>query len=276
VSPTIKDVDSLQNAAVKHARALERDRALRVSQRTYLAWGVHLAEEALEARAPLRQAFLGPALAESSGESGLGRRLSDAGVPTVRVTTRVLESIIEGSGDQGILLLAEMPRTDVRSVLSTTIPLVLAAHGVQDPGNLGSILRSARALGAGGLVALEGSADPFGSRAVRAAMGTQFTLPVASGTTGDFLREARAAGRQIVAADPAAADTPVMVDLARPTAILVGSEGAGLPREVLAAADRRVRIPMSPGVSSLNVHAAAAALLYEAARQRDFCYPPPR
>lgn len=272
----IKAVDSLQNAAVKHARALERDRSLRTSLRTYLAWGVHLAEEALEARAPLRQAFLGPALAESSGASDLARRLSAAGVPVVRVSTRVLESIIEGSGDQGVLLLAELPRTEVRSVVSSMCPLVLATHGVQDPGNLGSILRSARALGAGGLVALEGSADPFGSRAVRAAMGTQFTLPIVTGTTVDFLREARAAGRQIVAADPAATDTPIAVDLVRPTAILVGSEGAGLPRDVLDAADRRVRIPMAPGVSSLNVHAAAAALLYEAARQRGFSYPPPR
>ncbi|HEV8702891.1 MAG TPA: RNA methyltransferase [Candidatus Polarisedimenticolia bacterium] len=276
MSPTIKVIDSPQNALVKHARALERDRALRTSARTYLAWGVHLAEEALLARAPLRQAFLGPGLEDSTRDSGLARRLIQSGVPIVRVTARVLESIIEGSADQGVLLLAELPRTDVKSVLSSVPPLVLAAHGVQDPGNLGSILRSARALGAGGLIALEGSADPFGSRAVRAAMGTQFTLPAVSCTTTECLREARAAGRHLVAADPGATEPPIGVDLVRPTVLLVGNEGAGLPREVLDAADRRVRIPMAPGVSSLNVHAAAVALLYEAARQRGFTYPPSR
>ena len=272
MSPATKAVDSLQNPEVKHARALERDRALRVSRRTYLAWGIHPAQEALAARASLRRVFLGPALAESREGADLERRLSASGVPIVRATRRVLESIIEGSGDQGVLLLVELPRTELKSVLSSTCPLVLAAHGVQDPGNLGSILRSARALGAGGLVALEGCADPFGSRAVRAAMGTQFTLQVLSCTTGDFLRGVRASGRQIVAADPAARDTPMAVDLARPTTILVGSEGAGLPHDLLEAADRRVRIPMAPGVSSLNVHAAAAALLYEAARQRGFSF----
>lgn len=274
MSPPIKAVDSLQNPAVKLARALERDRALRTTRRTYLAWGIHPAQEALAARAPLRQAFLGPALSESKEGSDLERRLCASGISIVRATTRVLESIIEGSGDQGVLLLAELPGTDLRSVLSSTRPLVLAAHGVQDPGNVGSILRSARALGAGGLVALEGCADPFGSRAVRAAMGTQFTLPALSCTTGEFLAGAGTAGRQVVAADPAAHDTPTDVDLARPTALLVGSEGAGLPKDLLAAADLRVRIPMAPGVESLNVHAAAAALLYEAARQRGFSFSP--
>jgi TrmH family RNA methyltransferase len=274
VSPTIKAVDSTQNALVKHARALERDRALRTSARTYLAWGIHLAEEALRARAPLRQAFLGPAIEKSDRESGLSRRLIASGVPIVRVTDRVLESIIQGSADQGVLLLAELPRTEAKSVLASTSPLVLAAHGVQDTGNLGSILRSARAMGAGGLIALEGSADPFGSRAVRAAMGTQFTLPAVSCTTADCLREAKAAGRRLVAADPGGTETPIDVDLARPILLLVGNEGAGLPRDILDAADRRVRIPMAPGVSSLNVHAAAAVLLYEAARQRGFSYPP--
>ena len=272
MSPPIKAVDSLQNPAVKLARALERDRALRTGRRTYLAWGIHPAQEALAVRAPLRQAFLGPALAESREGADLERRLSASGVPIVRATTRVLESIIEGSGDQGVLLLAELPVADLRSVLSSTRPVVLAAHGVQDPGNLGSILRSARALGAGGLVALEGCADPFGSRAVRAAMGTQFTLPALSCTTGELLAGARTAGRQVVAADPAARDTPTAVDLARPTVLLVGSEGAGLPRDLLETADLRVRIPMAPGVESLNVHAAATALLYEAARQRGFSF----
>jgi len=274
MSPPIKAVDSLQNPAVKLARALERDRALRTMRRTYLAWGIHPAQEALAARAPLRQAFLGPALAESTEGSDLDQRLCASGVPIVRATTRVLESIIEGSGDQGVLLLAELPGTDLKSVLSSTRPIVLAAHGVQDPGNVGSILRSARALGAGGLVALEGCADPFGSRAVRAAMGTQFTLPALTCTSGEFLAGVRTAGRQVVAAVPAARDTPTDVDLARPTVLLVGSEGSGLPRDLLEAADLRVRIPMAPGVESLNVHAAAAALLYEAARQRGFSFSP--
>jgi TrmH family RNA methyltransferase len=143
---------------------------------------------------------------------------------------------------------------------------------LQDPGNLGSILRTALALGASGLIALPGCADPFGSRAVRAAMGAQFVLPVAAAEVGAFLALARAARLQLVAADPDAADPPPRIDLARPTVLLLGSEGGGLPVELLDAAQRRVRIPMARGVESLNVHAAASALLYEAARQRAFRY----
>jgi len=105
-------------------------------------------------------------------------------------------------------------------------------------------------------------------------MGTQFTLPALTCTSGEFLAGVRTAGRQVVAAVPAARDTPTDVDLARPTVLLVGSEGSGLPRDLLEAADLRVRIPMAPGVESLNVHAAAAALLYEAARQRGFSFSP--
>ena len=272
MTATVRVVASPQNAAVKRARALERDRPLRERERTYLAWGVHLALEALACRAPLRQAFVGPRLAEARAGADLLRRLHAAGVPVVPVTTRVLDSIIEGCGDQGILLLAVRPQSDLAAILGFPSSLVLAAYGVQDPGNLGSILRSARALGADGLVALEGSADPFGSRAVRAAMGTQFTLPAASATTTAFLREAEAARLQLVAADPAGDETPTGIDLARPTVLLLGNEGAGLSQEILHAAHRRVRIPMAPGVSSLNVHAAAAALLYETARQRGFTF----
>ena len=272
VTPAARVVDSPRNAGVKRARALERDRALREREGTYLAWGVHLAQEALLCRAPVRQAFVGPRLAESRSGAGLVRRLLAAGVPVVQATTRVLDSIIEGCGDQGILLLAVRPQADLAAILASPSSLVLATHGVQDPGNLGSIIRSARALGAGGLIALEGSADPFGSRAVRAAMGAQFTLPAASVTTAVFLRMAGAAPLQLVAADPEGPLTPTGVDLARPTVLLLGNEGAGLPEELLRAAHRRVRIPMAPGVSSLNVHAAAAALLYETARQRGFSF----
>jgi TrmH family RNA methyltransferase len=265
-----RTVDSAQNTAVKRARALERDRALRERERVYVAWGLHLAQEALRTRAPLRQAFIGPRLQESREGRDLQRGLGVAGVPTLMTTTRILDTIADGSGDQGVLLICARPEHPPSRLLRSQVSLTLAAHGVQDPGNLGSILRSAMALGASGLVVLPGCADPFGSRAVRAAMGTQFALPVAAADIGEFLELARDARLQIVAADPYGADAPNEADLTIPTVLLVGSEGRGLPEELLDAARRRVRIPMAHGVESLNVHAAAVALLYEAARQRGF------
>ena len=270
----VRTIDSPHNAAVKRARALERDGALRRREGVYVAWGLHLAHEALRAKAPLRQAFVGSHLDDTREGRDLLRGLSEARVPTVRTTRRILEAIVEGSGDQGVLLLCARPDHSPFRVLRGPASLVLAAHGVQDPGNLGSILRSARALGASGLITLPGCADPFGSRAVRAAMGAQFTLPVAGAASDGFLGQARDARLQLVAADLEGAMAPTQVDLTLPTVLLLGSEGGGLPGGLLDAAQRRVRIPMAGGVESLNVHAAAVALLYEAARQRGFRYRP--
>ena len=265
-------VDSPQNTAVKKARALERDRSLREREAVYIAWGLHLAQEALRSRAPLRQAFVGPHLQESREGRDVLRGLSGAGVPVLRATTHILETIVEGSGDQGILLLCARPEHPPSRLLHSPVSLVLALQGVQDPGNLGSILRSAGALGASGVITLPGCADPFGSRAVRAAMGAQFVLPIAAAAIGEFLALARAARLQLVAADPDGAEAAHHADLTLPTILLLGSEGAGLPAELLDAAQRRVRIPITRGVESMNVHAAAVALLYEAARQRGFRY----
>ncbi len=278
MSPVGKDdhkvVVSPQNASVRRARALERDRALRERTKTYVAWGRHIALEALASRAPIRRAFVGPRLLETDEGRGIFRLLRERGVPQLRVTTRLLESILEGCGDQGVLLLAARPEHDLARILGAPSSLVLAAHGVQDPGNIGSILRSARALGASGFIALEGCADPFGSRAARAAMGTLFSLPVVATPAVRFLEALQGTGFHLVAADPAGTESPDVIDLVRPTVLMLGNEGAGLPRHLLEKADRRVRIPMAPGVISLNVHAAAVALLYEAARQRRFIFGP--
>jgi RNA methyltransferase, TrmH family len=265
-----RSIDSPRNQSVRRARALERDRDLRERQRIYLAWGLHLAQEALDAGAPLREALIGPRLPESAEGRRILQRLRAQSLPIARTTTRILDSIVEGCGDQGVLLLVARPDFALDSILRQGPTLIVIAHGVQDPGNLGSILRSARAFSTNALITSEGCADPFGSRAVRAAMGAQFTLPVVGIEASASIRAVRGAGLQVVAADPVAEELPPRVDLTRPTALLLGSEGAGLPSHLLRAAERRVRIPMARGVSSLNVHAAAVALLYETARQRGF------
>jgi TrmH family RNA methyltransferase len=196
--------------------------------------------------------------------------LGDRGADVLTVRPAILEAIAPGSGDQGILLVVRRPSTALADLLAHRPTLVLAAHGVQDPGNVGTMARSALVLGAGGMVTLEGTADPHSSRAVRAGMGAHFRLPIAGARSGAAIAALRAAGLRIVAAD-LAGDVPLAeAGLRGPSVICVGSEGAGLPGDLLAGADARVRIPMAPGTSSLNVHAAATVLLYEAARQRGF------
>jgi TrmH family RNA methyltransferase len=263
-------IDSLDNPAVREARRLERDRGARDRAGLYLAWGAHLAGEAVAAAAPVTRVFITGAAGPGSEAGRLAAVLADRGAEVLTVRSALLDSIAPGSGDQGILLVVRRPATALGDLLALRPTLVLAAHGVQDPGNVGTMARSALVLGAGGLVALEGTADPHSSRAVRAGMGAHFRLPIAGAASDTAIAALRGAGLRIVAAD-VAGDVPLAeAGLQRPSVICVGSEGAGLPRDLLAAADARVRIPMAPGTSSLNVHAAAAVLLYEAARQRDF------
>ncbi len=261
-------VRSPQNTRARRLRALDRDRSLRDREGLYLAWGLHLVQEALAARADLVEAWITPSLERTSEGREAGVTLSRKGVRLTRTTTRVLESIISGAGDQGVILVVRKAERSLATILGTRPTLLLLAQGVQDPGNLGAILRTAWALGAEAIVTLEGCADPFGSRAVRAAMGAHFSLPVACSSTPEALASLARADLEIVASDPSATEPPGDLDWRRPTALFLGGEGTGLSTGILTRAAHRVRVPMVGGVDSLNVQAAAAILLYEAARQR--------
>jgi len=149
-------------------------------------------------------------------------------------------------------------------------PLVLLLAGLQDPGNVGAIIRTAAASGATGVAAIEGTANPFGWKALRGAMGGTFRIPVSGrGSLLDAIAAARGANVQIVAAVPRDGTPLPEVDFRGPTALVLGGEGGGVSDAVAAAADASVTIPMRRPIESLNVSIAAAVILYEAFRQRD-------
>ncbi|HVL70176.1 MAG TPA: RNA methyltransferase, partial [Vicinamibacterales bacterium] len=170
----------------------------------------------------------------------------------------------------GIVAIAAPRRRDPADVLAGDRPLVLLLDAVQDPGNVGAIVRVAEGCGASGVIAGPGTADPFGWKALRGAMGSTFRLPVAAAASlTDALRSVRAAGLRVVATVPRGGTPLRQTDLVQPAAILLGGEGAGIPADVIGEADEQVTIPMRPPVESLNVAIAAALVLYEARRQRD-------
>jgi TrmH family RNA methyltransferase len=263
-------ITSTGNPVVLEARRLERERKERDRQGVYLAWGLHLAGEALSAGTDIVRVFISPDDVTGAEAGDLVARIRARGSQVVHVTSKVLDAIAAGAGDQGVLLVLRRPSRTLEAVMASGATLVLAAHGVQDPGNLGSMARSALACGAQALVALEGCADPFSSKVVRSAMGAHGWLPVIQGRTERTLAVLRSGGFQIVAAAPGGGSHPDSLDLTRRSVLLLGSEGAGLPAPILDAASERIRIPMAPVSSSLNVGAAAAILLYETQRQRGF------
>ncbi len=146
--------------------------------------------------------------------------------------------------------------------------LVIGLVDVQDPGNAGSVIRSADALGATGVAMLGATADPAGWRALRGAMGSTFRLPVARGKTAELLHEARRTRVAVAAAAATHGEAVETADLRSPIVILLGNEGAGLDDIVASQADVKLTIPMREGVDSLNVAVTAALILYEARRQR--------
>jgi TrmH family RNA methyltransferase len=155
-------------------------------------------------------------------------------------------------------------------VLHAAPALIVAALDVQDPGNLGALVRTAEAAGGTGVLALGSAADPLGWKALRASMGSAFRVPTARRRdVAATLDAVRRRGLRLVALAPHDGVAPSAVDLAAPTCLLLGGEGAGLAEDLVAAADVRLRLPMRPPVESLNVAVAGALALYAAAAQRE-------
>lgn len=148
--------------------------------------------------------------------------------------------------------------------------LLVLAVDMQDPGNVGAIVRSAEAGGATGVALAGSTADPWGWKALRAAMGSTFRIPIVSTRDAQALcEELRSAGVAVLATVPRGGVAMASVDFRAPTALVIGGEGAGLPPELIECADARVSIPMKPPVESLNAAVAAALLVFEARRQRE-------
>lgn len=230
--------------------------------------GPHLIEEAL--RAGLEPLAI---LCSPSGESHLLRlrSLLPPATQILRTTDKLFEALADTRAPQGIAALAKIRRASFDDLLSagSQSPLVVLLAAVQDPGNVGTVIRAAEGFSASGAIIATGSANPWSQKALRASSGSALRLPVLAGVGAAVaMTQLRVAGLKLVAASVRDGTLPNELDLRQPTALLIGNEGAGLPPEVLRSADVRVRIPLAANVDSLNAALAAAVLLYEAARQR--------
>jgi RNA methyltransferase, TrmH family len=255
-------ITSRQHPIVKEFRELARG-----AGPLMLLDGWHLLGEAADARVVVEKiAVCGPPTAK---EKSVVDRLRRDGAQVVEVSGAVLNALSPVSSPTGVVASARIPSFASSAVLSPAPPLVLAAAGLQDPGNAGAIIRSAAAAGATGVVLDELSADPWGWKALRASMGSAFHLPVVrSLAMAALVSEWRNSAMRIVATVPRGGASMYDVDFKPPTVLLLGGEGAGLPGELMAATDTRVSIPMHGAIESLNAAVAAAVLLYEARRQR--------
>jgi RNA methyltransferase, TrmH family len=260
-------VRSRANPLYKRLRALV-DRG--AAREACLLEGPKLVLEALGAGARVIEAAAAPRAERTPAGARALEALDAAGVAVRRVSEDLLASLSEAETAQGLLAVAGRPAFDEAAARAGT-PLVLVAHAVQNPGNLGGLMRSAEAAGATFAFLTAGCADPFSWKALRGSMGSAFRLPHSRGRPlDDVLDSLGRAGVRVVATAADAETRFDQADLRGPVAVLVGGEGAGLPDEALAFAAVRVRVPLRPPVESLNVGVAAALVLFEAARQRGF------
>ena len=256
-------IRSRSNPLVRRLRALKE----RAGGELMLLEGPKLLAEALASGVGIVEAAASPRLVREEW-SGLAAALRDRDIPVRLVDESVLASLSEVETSQGILALARRPSFDEARIYRET-PLVVVAAGIQNPGNLGALLRTAEAAGATGAYLTDGSADPFSWKALRGSMGSAFRLPHRRRiAAAEALGRLEARGVRVVAADARAVRAYDDADLRGPVALLFGSEGSGLAPELAARADDAVAIPMAAGAESLNVSVAAAVLLFEAARQR--------
>jgi TrmH family RNA methyltransferase len=270
--PRAETLRSRANPLYKRLRALKE----RADRELCLLEGPRLLLEALEAGVAVVEAAASERAKTSPASRAALAALRQGGVPVRVLSDELVSSLSETQTSQGFLALARRPSFPDGAIFRGT-PLVIAADGVQNPGNLGGLLRTAEAAGASGALLAGGCADPFSWKALRGSMGSAFRVPHLRGIPIDQALDLLEARRIPILATTAQGERRYdEADLRGPVAIVVGAEGAGLPATVLERAAARLRIPLRDPVESLNVGVAAALVLFEAARQRGFPRTPQR
>jgi TrmH family RNA methyltransferase len=260
----IKPITSASNPLLKRIRALHQ-RSAREKSGLFLIEGAKLVNEAHARNVPVRDILV----SQSFLKEGLGA-CHAANISQVAVVEdKLFRELSTTEHPEGIIAVAEIPRHRLSEVVRGKAPLVVVAVSIQDPGNLGTIIRTALAAGASGVVLTKGTVDPYNPKVVRAAAGSLYAMPIVGDLpVDDAIRTLKASGVSVYALDPHADRPYWQTEMSGPVALALGSEGQGLPDAVLLQADCRVRVPMNSACESLNVSVSAGIVLYWAVQQR--------
>ena len=262
----LRRIEGRHNAQVKELRAAFSHGELTPDGYCAIE-GFRILEEAIRSGLRFRAVFFSESAAPRAEKllSQLG-----AQVETLLLPDKLFSSAVPSDAPQGVAALARWKEFSMEDVLakSPAGPILVIA-GVQDPGNLGTILRSAEAFGAGGVLLGEGTVSPYNPKVVRASAGSVFRLPLARAKLSESLGGMKDHGLRLVGTASHKGTPLDQAKLSGPLAIFIGSEGAGLSRDLIKEMDEIVAIPQAAQVESLNVGVAASIVLYEVARQKD-------
>ena len=262
-------ISSSANPLIKRVRLLG-ERRHRRREGAFVVRGVQPVWQAVEAGADIEVLIVAPSLLRGPAVAMVAEQ-AELGVPVARLSGELFGRIAERDGPAGLAAIVRTRLAGLDELAVGEGSVFVALHEVGNPGNLGTIIRTADAAGAAGVILLGASTDPFDPAAVKASMGAVFGVPIAAaGSTEELLAWCRAHGIAVAVtsgSEATAYGTFWDTALPSPLVILLGSEGAGLPADLLAAGDLRLRIPMRGSAESLNLAVAAGILLYEAWRQ---------
>jgi TrmH family RNA methyltransferase len=236
-------------------------RKARERQRLFVAEGVRAVDELLRSPLKIRGVLVAPQLLEAPKGAALAESLRNRGIPVEDVAAKEFASAAETESPQGVVAIAEAPEHSFEHLKENWKGVVVVLDGVQDPGNVGTILRTAAALGAIATVALPGTVDLWNAKVVRSGMGAHFKHPAFSTTWTELDAFRARTGTTVLAAEPGGETVSTVTRVPR-VALIVGNEGAGLSSDAKARAHRTIALPLSSDVESLNVAVATGILLY--------------
>jgi TrmH family RNA methyltransferase len=256
------EIKSRSNAKIKFARALRR-RKERESTGYFLVEGVHHVGAAFEAQANLESIFHAPELLESQFAHELIVRAAEIGIPCYSTSGEVFTTLAEKENPQGIAAVVQQQQADLSNLEPANFPWGVACVAPQDPGNLGAILRTIDAVGASGLILLDGGVDPYHPKAVRASMGALFRHPVVKAAFPTFVDWVRRGGYIVYGTSAhGSSEFQQIGEYKKPLILLLGDERRGLSPEQAQVCAALIRLPMHGKLTSLNLAVAAGVMLY--------------
>jgi TrmH family RNA methyltransferase len=255
-------ITSSRNPKIQQVRALLNQRSEREQTARFVIEGVRLCEEALNAGWLPEQVLVSPALSTRGKE--LAGQFKELRIPVDEIDQRLLERLSDTQTSQGILAVVPV----MRMPIPANWDFLLILDGLRDPGNLGTVLRTAAAAGVQGVLLTPGTADPFAPKVVRAGMGAHFRLPIQFAAWEEIRQMAAAQQARIWVADVSRGEVCWQADFREPLALVIGSEAEGAQPAAYAAAGGLVHIPMPGASESLNAAVAASILIFEVIRQR--------
>jgi len=240
----------------------------RLANDMFLVEGVHLVEEALKAGS-LDRAIYSSRIKNSQDGRRIIRAITNAGLPCEETADRLISDLSSVEAPQGLIASARPKGSDLGVLFEEPFPLIVIACGIQDPGNLGTIIRTADAAGCSGVIVTHGSVDPYNEKVIRSTAGSIFHLNIIKNDDIiELIPSLKRRGINVIATDADSEKKYFEADLKGKTAVIVGNEGQGLPVEITRLCSETISIPMKGQAESLNAAVAAALVMYESVRQR--------